>query len=68
MWPAMMISVLDRVENVVVKGENASDQHFLLLPQCFQKSSVSGSFKLRIVYLGNKGIKMKQEINGHNPN
>ena len=29
---------LDRVENVVGKGENASDQHFLLSPSCFQKT------------------------------
>ena len=25
----------DRVENIIGKGENASYQHFLLLPQCF---------------------------------
>ena len=34
-----MISVFDRVENIVGKGENAGCQHFLLFPQCFQKSS-----------------------------
>ena len=28
-----------RVENIVVKGENAGYQHFLLFPQCFQKTS-----------------------------
>ena len=28
--------VLERVENVVEKGENAGYQHFLLFPQCFQ--------------------------------
>ena len=37
-----MISVYDRVENIVGKGENASYQHFLLFPQCFQKFSFSG--------------------------
>ena len=26
------------VENIVGKGENASYQHFLLFPQCFQKA------------------------------
>ena len=26
------------VENIVGKGENAGDQHFLLFPQCFQKA------------------------------
>ena len=32
------ISVFDRVENFVVKGENAGYQHFLLFLQCFQKA------------------------------
>ena len=31
----MMISVSDRIENVMGKGENAGYQHFLLFPQCF---------------------------------
>ena len=39
----LMISVLDRVENILRKGENAGFQHFLLLPRCFQRSFVSGS-------------------------
>ena len=30
------------VENIMGKGENASYQHFLLLPQCLQKASFSG--------------------------
>ena len=34
--------VFRRVENIVGKGENAGDQHFLLFLQCFQKSSFSG--------------------------
>ena len=29
--------VLERVENIVGKGENAGYQHFLLFQQCFQK-------------------------------
>ena len=33
----MIKNVFDRVENIVVKGENAGNQHFLLFPQCFQK-------------------------------
>ena len=41
----MMISVLDSLENIVVKGENAGYQHFLLFPQCFQKCIISESFK-----------------------
>ena len=35
----MMISLFDRVENNVGKGENADCQHFLLFPWCFQKAS-----------------------------
>ena len=34
---------LERVENIVGKGENAGYQHFLLFLQCFRKPSVSGS-------------------------
>ena len=37
--------VLERVENIVGKGENAGYQHFLLFPQCFQKASTIGSLK-----------------------
>ena len=36
-------------KNIVRKGENAGYQHFLLFPQCFQKSSVSGSLKVGIM-------------------
>ena len=38
----MMISLSDRIKNIVGKGENAGYQHFLLFPQCFQKHSFSG--------------------------
>ena len=41
--------VLGRVENIVGKGENAGYKHFLLFPQCFQKASCTGSFKVGIV-------------------
>ena len=37
---------LRRVENIVGKGENAGNQHFLLFPQCFQKASPLGSLKV----------------------
>ena len=30
----------ERVENIVEKGENAGNQHFLLFPQCFQNVSL----------------------------
>ena len=43
----MMISVFDKVENIVGTGENAGYQHFLL---CFQKTSLLGSFKVGIVW------------------
>ena len=29
--------VLDMIENIVRKEENAGYQHFLLFPQCFEK-------------------------------
>ena len=38
----MMTIFFNRFENIVVKGENAGYQHFLLLPQYFQKLSFSG--------------------------
>ena len=37
--------VLDKIENIVGKEENAGYQHFLLFPQCFQK----GIFFFRVV-------------------
>ena len=43
-------SVLERVENIVGKGENAGFQHFLLFPQCFQKASFTGSLKVGIMW------------------
>ena len=45
-----MKSVLERVENLVGKKENADYQHFLLFPQCFQKASHSGLLKVGIVW------------------
>ena len=47
---AKMISLLDRFENTVIKGENAGYQQFLPFPRCFQKPSSSGSFIVRIVW------------------
>ena len=35
----IIIPLLDRIENIVGKGENAGYQHFLLLSQCFQNAS-----------------------------
>ena len=42
--------VLGRVENIVGKGENAGNQHFLHFPQYFQKDSFSASLKAGIVW------------------
>ena len=38
------------VENIVGKGENAGNQHFLLFAQCFQNVSYTGSLKVGIVW------------------
>ena len=45
---AVLISLFpfNRVENIVGKGENAGKQHFLLSPQCFQKTSSFRASKL----------------------
>ena len=51
-----MIFVLDRVENIVGKGENAGYQHFLLFSQCFQRAFHQGSLKVRIVWYRVKPI------------
>ena len=34
--------VLQRLENIVGKGENAGNQHFLLFPQCFSSLLFQG--------------------------
>ena len=40
------VLVLDSIENIVGRGENAGYQHFLFLPPCFQKPSSSASLNL----------------------
>ena len=45
----IVISLFDRVENIVGKGENAAYQHFLLFSQCFPKPSFLGSLKVVIL-------------------
>ena len=52
----MMISVFDRIENIVAKGENACYQHFHLFPQCFQKASFPDMSKSVIVWEWVKGL------------
>ena len=46
----MIISLYDRVENIVGKGENAGYQHFLLFLQCFHKASFIGLLEVGIVW------------------
>ena len=41
--------VLQRVENIVRKGEYVGKQHFLLFSHCFQKPTFLGSLKVEIV-------------------
>ena len=41
--------LLERVENIVGKGENAGYQHVLLFSQCFQKDSYTGSLIVGIM-------------------
>ena len=47
--PKNLKIVLERVEIIVGKGENAGYQHFLLFLQCFPKASFSMSLEVRIV-------------------
>ena len=47
----IIISVFNREENIVEKGEDTGNQHFLLSPQCFQKASFLGLLKVEIVWL-----------------
>ena len=42
--------VLGRIENIVGKGENAGDQHFLLFPQCFLKLSFPEVLEERMIW------------------
>ena len=46
----IIISVFDKIEHIVGKGENAGYQHFLLFPQSFQTAPFSWSLKVWIVW------------------
>ena len=37
----MRVELLNRVDNIVAKGEISHVEQFLLLPQCFQKLSAA---------------------------
>ena len=45
-----MYFVFDVVEKTVGNGENAGYQHFLLLPQCFQRAFYQGLLRVGIVW------------------
>ena len=45
----MLIYWFDRLRNIAEKGENASNQHFLLFQQCFKKTSIIWSLKFRML-------------------
>ena len=63
----MMISVSSCVEDIVEKGKNAGYQHFLLLPQCFQKVSPIESLKIGIVRSRVKRIGVKGHATRDSP-
>ena len=44
--------VNDKVENIVMKGENAGNHHFLLFQQCFRKASVPRLLKSGTIWIG----------------
>ena len=46
----MILSVFDRVENIMGKGKNAGYQHFLHFPQYFEKVSFPNMSKGVIVW------------------
>ena len=46
----MKIFVLDKMENIMGKEENAGYQHILLFPQCFQKAISLELLKVEIVW------------------
>ena len=58
----MIISVFDRLENIVEKRRNAGYQHFLLFPKCFVKASFPDMSKGVIVWKWVKYSKMFQPI------
>ena len=54
--------ILDKVEDIVEKGENAVYQHFLLFPQCFQRVLYFSQGRLKLGVCG-KGLTHYQTTN-----
>ena len=46
----LMEFLFNRIENIMGKGENAGNQHFLLFPICFQNASSLRLLKVGIVW------------------
>ena len=46
----LSVSLVNRVENIVAKGETAKNEQFLLFLQCFEKSSAAEASES--VYVG----------------
>ena len=53
-------------ENIVGKGENVGYHHFILSSQCFQKASISGLIKVRVVMISNLDFCLGREPLGNN--
>ena len=49
-WSEELKFVVERVENIVGKGENAGDQHFTPFPTMFSKALFSWSIKVGTVW------------------
>ena len=45
----IMKLIIDWLENIVGKGENAGCQQFLLVPQWFEKPSFTGSLRAMVM-------------------
>ena len=45
----MVQSFFARVENSVENGENSGNEHFFLLPTCFQSASIRWTLKVSII-------------------
>ena len=59
----MIISVFDRVKNIVGKGEIAcTSTQFLLFPQCFQKASFPEASKSVIVWEWVKCLSIFEDV------
>ena len=61
-----MVSLYNRLDSAVGKGENAGYQHFLLFQQCFPKPSSLGSLKVGIVWQSIEARLSKSQLQNFN--